>query len=119
MKDRIGHLLEDLDVKSENKSNFDYLFVGTFHAFCVRMLRAFGDDRLKAMTNNPAFDSNFSIVDSDDSSKYIKEIMLKKKISIETFKPMVSHTAHTHTPRTDVSFFLARFLYRLPRHTNE
>ena len=88
MKERVKYLLEDLDIQSDNS----YLFVGTFHAFCVRMLRSFGKEHLKRMTNNAAFDSNFSIVDSDDSCRYIREILAEKKISAEDFKPYVRRT---------------------------
>lgn len=50
-------------------SDVKYLWLGTFHSICVRILKMFGDDIGLAKT--------FSIYDEEDSLKLIKEILKK------------------------------------------
>lgn len=68
MKDRIAALTNSLPY-----------FAGTFHSFCVRLLRIDGS----AIGVNP----NFVIYDTNDQKDAIKDIMETLKISTESYNP--------------------------------
>ncbi|MCR5350235.1 MAG: UvrD-helicase domain-containing protein [Acholeplasmatales bacterium] len=59
MKDRIGNLI-NIDTK--------YLWISTFHSFCVRVLRN-DIDKL------PPYKKGFNIIDDDDQLKIVKDLM--------------------------------------------
>jgi len=51
-------------------------YVGTYHSFCVRVLRVFWEQAL--------LDKNFIIYDDDDQKSLIKQIIQKKKLEKKT-----------------------------------
>lgn len=63
MRERLGRLLAELPGRWNARS----MWVSTFHAMCVRMLRL-DAERL-------GFTSSFSIYDDDDSKRLIREVM--------------------------------------------
>jgi len=63
MRERLSRLLSDLGLRFAPRS----MWVATFHSMCVRMLRA--DAELLGYT------SRFSIYDTDDSKRLLKEVM--------------------------------------------
>ncbi len=70
MRTRITTLLD---------SNYSIGFAGTFHSFCVRLLRVDG----KAI----GIDPNFLIYDQDDQKELIKEILLDLNLSDDSYVP--------------------------------
>lgn len=72
MKDRVFKLLNDKKIVSSP-------FVGTFHAFCAKLLRM--DGRYLGIP------SGYLIYDDDDSISLIKRIMTDLGISTKNFKP--------------------------------
>ena len=70
MKERLESLLG---------SQAESLSCGTFHWFCARILRRFGD--------RMGLDRNFSIYDDDDQVSAIKGIMKAQEIDPRTFNP--------------------------------
>ena len=71
MKDRVQKLLGRGSAASNNVT------MGTFHSICVRILRA-DIDSLKI-----GMDRNFSIFDSDDSKRLLKQIVLELDLDKE------------------------------------
>ncbi len=74
MTERIADMLASIGVKSSEKP-----LIGTFHSICALILREDGE--------KIGISKTYSIYDSDDSEKLIKEIMLEKDIDISQFKP--------------------------------
>jgi DNA helicase II / ATP-dependent DNA helicase PcrA len=74
MTSRITNMLQELGIQNSSKP-----LIGTFHSISALILRKDGD-KLGVSTN-------YSIYDSDDSEKLIKEIMLEKDIDIKQFRP--------------------------------
>lgn len=56
----------------------DNVWVSTFHALCVRILRRY-IDRI-------GYDTNFTIYDTDDQKSVVKEVMKRLNIDTKTFK---------------------------------
>ncbi len=79
MKGRIAALLGD------RKRDIERLTVGTFHAFCARILRAHA--------SKIGYLAHFTIFDDDDSLSLIKEGMKELGINPKQFPPgMIMHT---------------------------
>ncbi len=55
------------------------VFVGTFHRFCVRLLRRYGD--------RVGLQSDFSIVDAPDQLRLIKAALKAEDLDEQTFRP--------------------------------
>ncbi len=55
------------------------VFVGTFHRFCVRLLRRYGD--------RVGLQSDFAIVDAPDQLRLIKAALLAEDLDEHTFRP--------------------------------
>lgn len=70
MKERITALVGD---KSK------YIWTGTFHSIFARILRRHAEDI--------GYSKSFTIVDSDDQLKIVKQVMDKLEISEKTYKP--------------------------------
>ena len=70
MKDRVKKIL-DIETKS--------MWISTFHSFCSRLLR------LEIENGLPKYTRNFVIIDEEDSTKIVKDIM--KEEEIEDIKP--------------------------------
>ena len=64
-----------LDLVGGNAS----VFVGTFHRFCVRLLRRFGD--------RAGLRPDFAIVDAPDQLRLIKESLKAEDLDDQTFQP--------------------------------
>ncbi len=64
MKERLGRML-DMDTK--------WLWVSTFHSFCVRILRDESD-------NIAPYKKNFNIIDDDDQAKIMRDILKETNI---------------------------------------
>src|SRR3989344_1249773 len=77
MKERINKLLI-----TSNKSLVGTITMGTFHSVCLRILRQ-DIDKLGL-----GYDRNFTIYDSDDSQRLVKQIVLELGLS-ESFRPQV------------------------------
>ncbi len=73
MRERLGRLLDEIGVRWNPRS----MWVLTFHAMCVRMLRA---DAARL-----GFTSNFTIYDDDDSKRLVKSVMAELEISDKTY----------------------------------
>ena len=58
----------------------DFQWIGTFHSVFLKILK---EDITKLELN---YDKNFSIIDSDDSNKIVKDILKKLNLN-EIFKP--------------------------------
>ncbi|MEM9406011.1 MAG: UvrD-helicase domain-containing protein [Acidobacteriota bacterium] len=69
MRDRVEKLLGG---RSE-------VFVGTFHRFSLRLLRRYGD--------LVGLDRNFSIFDSDDQMRLMKQVIKDERLDDTTFRP--------------------------------
>jgi DNA helicase-2/ATP-dependent DNA helicase PcrA len=80
MKERIQHVLET------NDYNSGFLpYAGTFHSFCVRMLRMHGQ--------TIGIPNNFAIYDDQDQLDIVKEIMKNLNLSTKSFNPRsILHT---------------------------
>jgi superfamily I DNA/RNA helicase len=68
---------------NKNKSKYslnDFKWIGTFHSVFLKILK---EDIVKLEMN---YDKNFSIIDSDDSTKIIKNLLKKHSLN-EVFKP--------------------------------
>jgi DNA helicase II / ATP-dependent DNA helicase PcrA len=74
MIQRITGMLNTLGVSSSSKP-----LIGTFHSICALILRKDGDKL--------GISTNYSIYDSSDSEKLVKDIMLEKNIDIKQYKP--------------------------------
>lgn len=70
MRDRVGELL--------NK-DVSYLWIGTFHSICVRILR-------KNIDRIGGYDSNFTIYDQGDQLTLIRECMRELSLSKDIYK---------------------------------
>lgn len=86
MKGRVHKLIVNSSLfMDKNKKNHEPLttnqipFVGTFHAFCAKLLRIEG--------KYIGLPSGYLIYDSDDSLSLVKRIMKDMDISIKNFKP--------------------------------
>ena len=71
MRDRLKNLV----------TNCDDIWVSTFHSMCVRFLRRFG--------NKIGFTSDFTIYDTEDSEKALKQICKELDIKDDKFHKMV------------------------------
>jgi DNA helicase-2/ATP-dependent DNA helicase PcrA len=70
MRERVGHILGQ---------PAEGLWLGTFHALCARMLRRFAD--------RVGLQSNFSILDSDDQLRLLKQVMETARIDAKRWPP--------------------------------
>ena len=73
MKERIGSLV--------GPENARYLWMGTFHAICARILRQEAE--------NLGFSRHFSIYDTADSKSLVKTICKEKQLDDKIYKPSV------------------------------
>ena len=74
MQERVTELLEELHIKTK-----DIPTIGTFHSIGAMILRQ--------NTKYLGLSNNFSIYDSDDSEKIIKELLLERDIDIKQIRP--------------------------------
>lgn len=84
-KDSIDDFLDFVEQSAPKKNNStywinDFKWIGTFHSTFLKILK---EDIDKLEMN---YDKNFSIIDSDDSQKVIKDILKKFNLN-EVFKP--------------------------------
>ncbi len=77
MRERVAHVL--------GESNFRGLTVSTFHSLCVRLLRRYAE--MSGLVEQGWLKVDFTIVDSDDQSKMIKEAVKGAQLSTENFPP--------------------------------
>ncbi len=70
MRERVGRILGQ---------PAEGLWLGTFHALCARMLRRFAD--------RVGLQSNFSILDSDDQLRLLKQVMEAARIDAKRWPP--------------------------------
>ena len=70
MKERIGALVGEQS---------QYIWCGTFHSIFARILRRHAEEI--------GYGKNFTILDSDDQLKLIKQVMTELQISEKTYKP--------------------------------
>ena len=70
MRERVGQILGQ---------PAEGLWLGTFHALCARMLRRFAD--------RVGLQSNFSILDSDDQLRLLKQVMETARIDAKRWPP--------------------------------
>jgi DNA helicase-2/ATP-dependent DNA helicase PcrA len=70
MRERVGQILGH---------PAEGLWLGTFHALCARMLRRFAD--------RVGLQSNFSILDSDDQLRLLKQVMEAARIDAKRWPP--------------------------------
>ncbi len=73
MRARLGRLLGEMGVRFSPRS----MWVLTFHAMCVRLLRA-DAERI-------GFTANFTIYDDDDSKRLVRSVMTELEISDKTY----------------------------------
>lgn len=71
MKERIAHLVGQARAKS--------LWMGTFHSIFARILRVEGDKL--------GFPANFTIYDTDDSKRLLKNIIKEQNLDNKTYSP--------------------------------
>lgn len=83
MRERVAPLIENLspqidptseDKEEEQKKFFRSLQIKTFHSFGMMLLRQF-IDQLQFQYNQNKYNRNFSIIDPNDQSKIIKEML--------------------------------------------
>lgn len=88
MQERVSSILKDLGLDPEKRPT-----IGTFHSIGAMLLR-----------QNPeivGFDRNFSIYDSDDVEKLIKDIMTEQKIDIKQIRPKAV-SSYIETAKNDL-----------------
>jgi DNA helicase-2/ATP-dependent DNA helicase PcrA len=73
MRERLGRILGDIGTRWSPRS----MWVLTFHAMCVRMLRLDG--------TKLGFTANFTIYDEDDSKRLIKSVMAELDMNEKTY----------------------------------
>lgn len=76
MKERISKLV---------KTNFDKIWMGTFHSIFARMLRIEAEYL--------GFTRNFTIYDSEDSSNLVKQLMINNRMPTDNPTPRAIHNA--------------------------
>ncbi len=74
MTERISQMLESMNIVGKSRP-----LIGTFHSIAAQILREDGDKM--------GISKTFSIYDTDDSEKLIKEIMIEQNIDVKEFKP--------------------------------
>ncbi|MDB5328647.1 MAG: pcrA, partial [Phycisphaerales bacterium] len=84
MKERVGHLL-GRPIKDIGRIGQYHPTICTFHSLCVRVLRHFGE-RL-------GVPNNFTIFDSSDQTKLVKEALKALEISSQNFTPGTIHSS--------------------------
>ncbi len=77
MKERLGNILGENTVK--------YMWVGTFHGICGRMLREHIDDY--SFQSGKRLDKNFTIYDETDSNAVIKKAIKKLNLDDKVYQP--------------------------------
>lgn len=109
---RIAHIINNLRVNSYNilavtftnkaAKEMEYrirqmvsdaasgLWIGTFHSICLRMLRRYG--QLVGLKDN------FSIIDSDDQLRLIKQMLKERKVDEKKYPPK-SFTAYINSKK--------------------
>ena len=96
MKDRVENLLRKFNNDNDDNSNHSYnnfgrpstsVMMGTFHSVCVRILR-------REINKIPPYNSNFTIFDSDDSLRAVKQILenfdIEREISPNYARSIIS-----------------------------
>lgn len=73
MKERVLKLL--------NKENIPFLWIGTFHSICARILR----EEIEKLTIG--LDRHFTIFDRDDTKSLIKKILKEEGLSVDNYPP--------------------------------
>lgn len=80
MRSRVLELLRRINFISLNNSfNLKDLWISTFHAFCVRVLRSH--------IHRLGFSSTFTIFDQSDQLSLIKKVLFRLKIDEKTYSP--------------------------------
>jgi len=74
MQERVVNILKDLGIDPEKKP-----LIGTFHSIGALLLRQNSD--------KAGLDRNFSIYDTDDVEKLVKDIMVEQQIDIKQIRP--------------------------------
>lgn len=72
MKNRIHEL---------NPPNLQAVKIHTFHSFCSKILRSYGQQFLAKLVHNPSFASNFSTLDQSESLRIVKNILKRNNLS--------------------------------------
>ena len=74
MQERVVNILKDLGINPENKP-----LIGTFHSIGALLLRQ--------NSNKAGLERNFSIYDTDDVEKLVKDIMVEQQIDTKQIRP--------------------------------
>jgi len=62
-----------------------YMWIGTFHSMMIRILRRFAD--------RAGYERSFSIIDTDDQQKVVKNCLAELNLPEKTFAPKAVHSA--------------------------
>ena len=79
MRERIGHLLQGMGGAGDAFRNRRGVTVATFHSLCAKLLRDYSDEAGLGRT--------FTIFDSSDQSKLIKQALKDVNLSADNFQP--------------------------------
>ncbi len=72
-------------ISSLTNENLKYMWISTFHSFCAKLLRI-------ELDGYKGYRKNFTIIDSDDSIKIIREIMKDKGYDQKEYNPKTIHS---------------------------
>ena len=96
MKERLGNILGESTVK--------YMWVGTFHGICGRILRE-NIDRY-SFQSGKKLDKNFTIYDDNDTSAVIKQAVKKLNLDDKIYQPKLVKS---------IAFILLNLLFQMLR----
>lgn len=107
MKERVKNFLQE---------NTKLPYVGTFHSYCLRLLKS---SKYFSKSN-----FSFSLIDEDDQNKIIKGLIQKhnldKKITAKQVLSFISKIKNeTHNPETSSAFLLANNIFQELYHMYE
>lgn len=102
MIERITDMLDSLKITTSSKP-----LIGTFHSISALILRKDGEKL--------GISTNYSIYDSADSEKLVKDIMLERNIDIKQFKPnaisyMISSAKNDYIGPGDYAMYNSGFI---------
>jgi len=100
MRERVSHVL--------GEGNFRGVTVCTFHSLCVRLLRRYAEP--SGLVEQGWLKADFTIIDSDDQSKLVKEAIKQAQLSTENFPPrnVLSAISASKNQLLDENVFAAR-----------